>query len=168
MIEDLEDVLIRADLGVATAATVAAAVGEGRYDKTVSADEVKAILAAEVEKILAPVAQPLVIEAAAKPFVILVVGVNGSGKTTTIGKLAARLSPRAARRARRPATPSAPPPSSSSRSGASAPAAPVDRRPAGRGCGRPRLRGAVRSARASRASTCCSSTPPAACRTRPG
>jgi fused signal recognition particle receptor len=57
----------------------------------VSADEVKRILADEVEKILAPVAQPLALDAAAKPFVILVVGVNGSGKTTTIGKLAARL-----------------------------------------------------------------------------
>jgi len=90
-IEELEEVLIRADLGVATAAKIAAAVGEGRYDKTVSADEVKQILAAEVEKIMAPVAQPLVLDADAKPFVILVVGVNGSGKTTTIGKLAARL-----------------------------------------------------------------------------
>ena len=91
VIEELEDLLIRADLGVATAAKVAAAVGEGRYDKTVSAEEVKAILAAEVEKILGPVARPLVIEAR-KPFVILVAGVNGSGKTTTIGKLSARLS----------------------------------------------------------------------------
>jgi fused signal recognition particle receptor len=89
-IEELEELLIRADLGVDVAGRIAAAVGEGRYDKTVSADEVKAILAAEVEKVLAPVAQPLVI-AGAKPFVILVVGVNGSGKTTTIGKLAARL-----------------------------------------------------------------------------
>ncbi len=90
-IDELEEVLIRADLGVVTAAKVAAAVGEGRYDKTVTADEVKQILAAEVEKILAPVAQPLVIDSGAKPFVILVVGVNGSGKTTTIGKLAAKL-----------------------------------------------------------------------------
>ena len=89
-IEELEELLIRADLGVDVAHRIAAAVGDGRYDKTVSADEVKAILAAEVEKVLAPVAQPLVI-AGAKPFVILVVGVNGSGKTTTIGKLAARL-----------------------------------------------------------------------------
>jgi fused signal recognition particle receptor len=89
-IEELEELLIRADLGVDVASRIAAAVGEGRYDKTVSADEVKAILAAEVEKVLAPVAQPLTI-AAKKPFVILVVGVNGSGKTTTIGKLAARF-----------------------------------------------------------------------------
>jgi fused signal recognition particle receptor len=85
-IEELEELLIRADLGVATAAKVAAAVGVGRYDTAVTADEVKQILAAEVEKILAPVVDP-----AARPFVILVVGVNGSGKTTTIGKLAARF-----------------------------------------------------------------------------
>src|SRR5712675_1488343 len=90
-IEELEELLIRADLGVATAAKVAAAVGVGRYDTTVTAEEVKQILAAEVEKILAPVARPLVVDPAARPFVILVVGVNGSGKTTTIGKLAARF-----------------------------------------------------------------------------
>ena len=89
-IEELEELLIRADLGVDVASRIAAAVGQGRYDKTVSADDVKAILAAQVEAVLAPVAQPLVI-GAEKPFVILVVGVNGSGKTTTIGKLAARL-----------------------------------------------------------------------------
>jgi len=90
-LEELEEVLIRADLGIDVAARVAAAVGEGRYDKSVSADEVKAILASEIEKILAPVAQPLAIDAAHLPFVILVVGVNGSGKTTTIGKIAAKL-----------------------------------------------------------------------------
>jgi fused signal recognition particle receptor len=90
-IEELEEALIRADLGVDTAARIAGVVGEGRYDKEISADEVKAILAGEIEKILAPVAQPLVIDPAQKPFVILVVGVNGSGKTTTIGKLAAKL-----------------------------------------------------------------------------
>ena len=89
-IEELEELLIRADLGVDVASRIAAAVGQGRYDKTVSADDVKAILAAQVEAVLAPVARPLVI-GAEKPFVILVVGVNGSGKTTTIGKLAARL-----------------------------------------------------------------------------
>jgi fused signal recognition particle receptor len=88
---ELEDALIRADLGVETAARIAAAVGQGRYDTAISADEVKAILAAEVEKVLAPVATPLTIDAGAKPFVILVAGVNGSGKTTTIGKLAAKL-----------------------------------------------------------------------------
>jgi fused signal recognition particle receptor len=90
MIEELEEVLIRADLGVETAAKIAAAIGEGRYDKTIAPGEVKDILAAEVEKVLLPVAQPLVV-GDAKPFVILVAGVNGSGKTTTIGKLAARF-----------------------------------------------------------------------------
>jgi len=90
-IEELEEVLIRADLGIDTAARVAAAIAEGRYDKAVSPDDVKAILASEVEKILIPVAKPLMIAADARPFVILVVGVNGSGKTTTIGKLSARL-----------------------------------------------------------------------------
>jgi fused signal recognition particle receptor len=90
-VEELEDILIRADLGVDVASRITAAIGTDRYDKAITADEVKAILAAEVEKILTPVAKPLVIDAIHKPFVILVVGVNGSGKTTTIGKLAARL-----------------------------------------------------------------------------
>jgi len=89
-IEELEELLIRSDLGVDVAGRIAAAIGHGRYDNSVSEAEVKAILAAEVEKVLTPVAKPLAIDAAAKPFVILVVGVNGSGKTTTIGKLAAR------------------------------------------------------------------------------
>ena len=90
-IAGIEDALIRADLGLETAAHIAAALGEGRYDAAISPEEVKAVVAAEVEKALAGVAQPLAIDAAKKPFVILVVGVNGSGKTTTIGKLAARF-----------------------------------------------------------------------------
>src|SRR5262249_54260977 len=89
MIEELEDALIRADLGLATAARITEAIREGRYDKEITPDEVKMVLATEVEKVLDPVAKPLVI-AGARPFVILVVGVNGSGKTTTIGKLAAK------------------------------------------------------------------------------
>jgi fused signal recognition particle receptor len=91
MLEDLEDVLIRADLGVAAAARIAQAIGHGRYDKDIGTSEVKEILAAEIERTLAPYALPLEIDAGRKPFVILVVGVNGSGKTTTIGKLAAKL-----------------------------------------------------------------------------
>jgi fused signal recognition particle receptor len=91
MLEDIEDVLLRADLGTEVAARIAAAVGTGRYDKSISADEVKSVVATEVEKVLVPVAKPLEIDGAQKPFVILVVGVNGSGKTTTIGKLAAKL-----------------------------------------------------------------------------
>jgi fused signal recognition particle receptor len=90
MVEEIEDVLIRADLGVAGASRIAAAVGEGRYDRAIAPEEVKAILAAEVERSLEPVAKPLNVTQA-QPFVILVVGVNGSGKTTTIGKLAAKL-----------------------------------------------------------------------------
>lgn len=90
-LEDLEDILIQADLGLATSARIAKAVGEGRYDKQIEPEEVKAILAREVEAILTPVAMPLAIDATKKPFVILMVGVNGSGKTTTIGKLAAKF-----------------------------------------------------------------------------
>jgi len=91
MLEEIEEVLIRADLGVDVAARIAEAVGEGRYDKAISADEVKSVVASEVEKVLSAVAKPLAIDGARKPFVILVIGVNGSGKTTTIGKLAARF-----------------------------------------------------------------------------
>jgi len=90
MLQDLEDVLIRADLGVSAATRIKEEVGRGRYDKDVGVEEVKNILAAEVERVLAPVAKPLEIDR--RPFVILVVGVNGSGKTTTIGKLAAKFS----------------------------------------------------------------------------
>ena len=92
MLDDIEDVLLRADLGTEVASRIAAAVGVGRYDKAITADEVKTVVATEVEKVLAPVAKPLEIDQTKKPFVILVVGVNGSGKTTTIGKLAAKLS----------------------------------------------------------------------------
>jgi fused signal recognition particle receptor len=92
MLEDIEDVLLRADLGTDVAARIAKAVGVGRYDKAISADDVKSVVATEVEKVLSAVAKPLVIDVAQKPFVILVVGVNGSGKTTTIGKLAAKFS----------------------------------------------------------------------------
>ena len=88
-IEDLESELIRADLGVETAARIASVLGGGRYDKGISDDEVKAVLSADIETTMAAVAKPL--EIVAKPFVILVVGVNGSGKTTTIGKLAAKF-----------------------------------------------------------------------------
>jgi len=86
-IVEIEETLIRADLGVDFAARIATTIGEGRYQNLA---EVQTVLAAEVEKVLAPVATPLMV-AGARPFVILVVGVNGSGKTTTIGKLAARF-----------------------------------------------------------------------------
>lgn len=90
-LEELEDVLIQADLGLATATRITDVLRKDRYDKEIGDDEVRTILAAEIEKVLAPVARPLVIDGPAKPHVVLVVGVNGSGKTTTIGKLAMKL-----------------------------------------------------------------------------
>ena len=90
MLGEIEEVLVRADLGVKTAIRIADTIGQGRFNQDLSAEEVKTIVAAEVEKVLAPIARPLVLDPNAKPFVILVVGVNGSGKTTTIGKLAAK------------------------------------------------------------------------------
>ncbi len=90
-IAGIKDALIRADLGVGTAERIAAALGAGRYEAGISADEIKTVVAAEIEKALASVAQPLVIDPLIKPFVIVVAGVNGSGKTTTIGKLAAKF-----------------------------------------------------------------------------
>ena len=88
-LQDLEDILIEADLGVETAMAITDRLSEGRYAKGIEAHELQEVLAQEVEKVLAPHAQPLVMEGAA-PFVLLVVGVNGTGKTTTIGKIAAR------------------------------------------------------------------------------
>ncbi len=90
-LEDLEDALIQADFGVETATRISEAVGKGRYEKGISPDEVRAILAAEVERALEPVAKPLVIDPSRKPFVVLMIGVNGAGKTTTLGKLSLSL-----------------------------------------------------------------------------
>jgi fused signal recognition particle receptor len=87
-LEELEDVLIQADLGLETASRISKALAKGRFDKEISDAEVKQVLAEEVEKVLASVAQPLVLDPAFRPHIILVVGVNGTGKTTTIGKLA--------------------------------------------------------------------------------
>ena len=90
-LEDLEDLLITSDLGVGTAAKLSAELARTRFDKEVSADEIRSALASEVAKILDPVAKPLTVDPAHRPHIILVTGVNGSGKTTTIGKLARRL-----------------------------------------------------------------------------
>ena len=90
-LEDLEDMLIKADLGTETAAAIVETLRAGRYDKEIGEDEIRQVLADEVTKVLAPVAQPLAIDPALKPHVVLVVGVNGTGKTTTIGKLASKL-----------------------------------------------------------------------------
>src|SRR6478735_6292436 len=68
MLEDIEDVLLRADLGTEVAARISAAVGVGRYDKSITEDDVKAVVASEVEKVLAPVAKSLAIDDTKKPF----------------------------------------------------------------------------------------------------
>jgi fused signal recognition particle receptor len=90
-LEELEDALIQADFGIETATRISEAVGKGRYEKGISPDAVREILAAEVERALAPVAIPFRIDTSKRPFVILMIGVNGAGKTTTIGKLALKL-----------------------------------------------------------------------------
>ncbi len=87
-LEELEDLLITADLGPATAARLASGLARTRFGKEVSGEEVRDVLADEIAGLLEPVARPLVADPARKPHVILVVGVNGTGKTTTIGKLA--------------------------------------------------------------------------------
>ncbi len=90
-LQDLEDVLIQADLGMETAIRITGALSATRYGKDISTDEVRSIMATEIERVLGPVAKPLELDLSHKPHVILVVGVNGTGKTTTIGKLAAKL-----------------------------------------------------------------------------
>ncbi|MFT7576683.1 MAG: fused signal recognition particle receptor [Alphaproteobacteria bacterium] len=90
-IDDLEDILIQADLGVAMATRITDKISDGRFAKGVSADEVRAILANEVEAVLTPVAKPLDVNRGKQPHVILMIGVNGAGKTTTIGKLASQF-----------------------------------------------------------------------------
>lgn len=90
-LEELEDLLITADLGVSAATKMTAALAVGRFDKEISNEEVTQVLSDEIEKILTPVAKPLDINRGFKPHVILMTGVNGAGKTTTIGKLAKRF-----------------------------------------------------------------------------
>ncbi len=87
-LDALEEVLIKADLGVATAARIRAAIAKGRYDRGLTPDTVREILSVEIARVLEPLAQPFVFAAGARPHVFLVVGVNGTGKTTTIGKMA--------------------------------------------------------------------------------
>ncbi|GAB5428910.1 MAG: signal recognition particle-docking protein FtsY [Devosia indica] len=91
MLDELEDVLIQADLGIDTAMAITETLRRDRFDKDVSGEDVRAVLATEVEQVLGPVAQPLLIDSTKMPFIILMIGVNGSGKTTTIGKLAQKF-----------------------------------------------------------------------------
>ena len=90
MLEQLEELLIAADMGVDTALRVTANMAEGRFGKKLSVAEIKQLLAQEIARIMEPVAKPLPLYAKT-PQVVLVVGVNGSGKTTTIGKLASQF-----------------------------------------------------------------------------
>lgn len=90
MLESLEELLISADMGVDTALRVTANIAEGRFGKRISTTELRGALAAEIARIMTPVAKPMPIYPT-KPQVVLVVGVNGSGKTTTIGKLASQF-----------------------------------------------------------------------------
>ncbi len=90
MLESLEELLIQADMGVDTAVRVTANIAEGRFGKRISTPELRAALAEEVARIMTPVARPMPLYPT-KPQVVLVVGVNGSGKTTTIGKLASQF-----------------------------------------------------------------------------
>ena len=90
-IEELEDLLIMSDLGVSVSRNVCATLSKNRFDKEISPEEVQHALADEVASILRPVALPLEITGDHSPHIILMVGVNGSGKTTTIGKLAKKF-----------------------------------------------------------------------------
>src|SRR5215217_2688917 len=90
-LEELEDVLIQADLGLETATAITETLRRDRFDREISDADVRSVLATEVEKVLGPVARPLSIDASKTPFIILMIGVNGSGKTTTIGKLAQKF-----------------------------------------------------------------------------
>ena len=88
-LEELENELIRADFGIDVAGRIVETLRTGRFEKGIAPEELQTLLADEIEKVMAPVAKPF--EVTARPFVVLVAGVNGSGKTTTIGKLAARF-----------------------------------------------------------------------------
>ncbi len=90
MLESLEDLLIASDMGVDTAMRITANLSESHFGKKLSVEEIKALMAAEIARVMEPVARPLPLYAK-KPQVVLVVGVNGSGKTTTIGKLASQF-----------------------------------------------------------------------------
>ena len=87
-LEELEDLLIMSDLGVAVSARVCERLAKNRFDKSISAEEVQQALAEEIGEIMEDVAKPLEVNGENTPHVILMVGVNGAGKTTTIGKMA--------------------------------------------------------------------------------
>ncbi|TNE59940.1 MAG: signal recognition particle-docking protein FtsY [Alphaproteobacteria bacterium] len=89
-LQELEDVLITADLGVETTMAITGKLAKDRFDKEISPQEIKTFVAEEVAQILRPLVSPFNIDPSLKPHVVLMVGVNGAGKTTTIGKMARR------------------------------------------------------------------------------
>lgn len=88
VLQEIEDILIMSDVGVKTASNLITALGQKKFDKEVTSEEVRAFLADQIYSQIAPYSKPLIIEKQKKPFVIMMVGVNGAGKTTTIGKMA--------------------------------------------------------------------------------
>jgi fused signal recognition particle receptor len=93
-LEELEDILITADLGIETSARLISTLSKAKFGKNVTDEEVRSSFAEEIAEILRPAATPLDIATGRKPHIILMVGVNGSGKTTTIGKLASQFKAR--------------------------------------------------------------------------
>ncbi len=89
-LEELEELLISADLGVKTATSITTRLAKDRFDKEISPEDVRLAVASEVAKVLSPYSTPLILDPSLAPQIILVCGVNGNGKTTTIGKLAKR------------------------------------------------------------------------------
>lgn len=90
-VQQLEEALIRADLGAKSSHEIAQAVAKGRYDEDITSSQLRSILAGEIARVLKPIEKPFAIDRSKKPFVVLVAGVNGTGKTTTIGKIASKL-----------------------------------------------------------------------------
>lgn len=90
-LESLEELLIEADIGVTMAAELCASLGKKRFEKDLAPDQIRKFLADEVAAVLAPLAKPLQVDRTKKPDVIVMVGVNGNGKTTTIGKIASQF-----------------------------------------------------------------------------
>lgn len=90
-VADLEDALVRVDLGAGLSHRVAQAIAQGRYDMNIAPYDLRILLSKEIGRILKPSEKPLVVDRTKQPFVVLVAGVNGTGKTTTIGKIANRL-----------------------------------------------------------------------------
>lgn len=91
MLQDLEDILVQADLGIDMASKMTETLARERYQKEISDEEIRHILAKQLQQVLLPVAKPMAIDKRNRPHIVLVVGVNGAGKTTTIGKLAAQM-----------------------------------------------------------------------------